>query len=96
MVFFVILVRAGQAAGRLSPLWLVAAYFLQTTRREPPYGHLFLAGAVGNYISRFLARFYDTFALSALCSLVGDITIALGALMYLLLPSVKRPMGDAD
>ncbi len=113
---FAILAPAAASGGRVSPIWLVSAYFLQTvgellvspvglsamTKLAPArvaslvMGIWFLADGVGNYFAGALAELYETFPLSKLFGLVGGVTIALGILMFLLVPPVKRLMSGAD
>jgi POT family proton-dependent oligopeptide transporter len=112
---FAILSPAAHGTG-VNPLWLVAAYWLQTmgelllspvglssmTKLAPArvasfvMGIWFLADAIGNYIGGRLASVYEVFPLPQLFGLVGGITIALGVLMYLLVPPVKRLMQGAE
>jgi POT family proton-dependent oligopeptide transporter len=98
--------------GKVSPLWLIAVYFIHTigelclspvglstvTKLSPArlvgsmLGTWFLAAAAGNYLAGTMASFYqdDSATLFKLFGSLGLATLAGAALLFLLLPFVRR------
>ncbi len=56
-------------------------------------GVWFLATAVGNYVGGRLAGLYETLPLSALFGIVAGSTVAVGLLLFLATPVIRRLMG---
>jgi POT family proton-dependent oligopeptide transporter len=98
--------------GKVSPLWLVAVYFIHTlgelclspvglstvTKLSPAQmvglmmGLWFLATSIGNYLAGAMAGFYQDNGgvLFKLFGALGVATLAGAALLFLLLPLVRR------
>ncbi|MCB9383180.1 MAG: peptide MFS transporter [Bryobacterales bacterium] len=56
-------------------------------------GVWFLAAAIGNYMGGELATFFETFPLPKLFGAVAGVSLAVGVLVTLLTPLIKRQMG---
>jgi POT family proton-dependent oligopeptide transporter len=98
--------------GKVSPIWLIAVYFIHTigelclspvglstvTKLSPArlvgsmLGLWFLAAAIGNYLSGFMAGFYqdNSVTLFKLFGSLGLATLAGALLLFLLLPVLRR------
>ena len=113
---FVLLMPAGalaQSGIKVSPLWLVGAYFIQelgelclspvglslVTKLSPVrlvgllMGVFFLSNAVGNWLAGWSARFISTVPLPTLFGVTAAVTLAAGALLFLLLKPIRNLMG---
>ena len=59
-------------------------------------GVWFLATSIGNFIGGRVASFYEAFALPTLFGAVGLFAIGAGILLFLLVPPIKRLMGEVN
>lgn len=81
----------------LSPVGLSAMTKLAPVRvASLMMGVWFLADAVGNYIGGRAASVYEAFPLPVLFGVVGGFTFALGLVLLLLVPPMKRLMGGVN
>lgn len=112
----IVAARLAQQGIQVSPMWLVATYFLHTigelslspvglsamTKLAPAriaglmMGVWFLAASVGNFIAGRLSGFYEAMPLPDLFGVVALFAVIAGAIMFALVPWMKRLMGEVN